>query len=256
MVGRGAPDAFIDQFLGPKASVGETLRTASEALILGMGCWAVLMCLAPRVAILALPWIWSLCNGRWAMRFLETAEWHHVRYAMPMVVLVLAAGLIGYARLAAWLLPRRAGRRLAGAGLARRRPPSAASASGTSPDGWRPSPPAIDRQEAEEIWAWIRQVAPDDAVIADYEVSAPLSSRRSLYSYILDANLPPGFPHLGPEFRWLFVAERLADGSNPCWIRGSMSSTAAHTSRSPVAGRSASPEIPKFFRFRANKTSR
>ena len=114
MVGRGAPDSFVDQFLGPRASVGETLRTAAEALLLGTGCWAMLMCLAPRVAILALPWIWSLCNGRWAMRFLETPEWHHVRYAMPMVTLVLAAGLIGYARLASWLLPRRApGRDLA-----------------------------------------------------------------------------------------------------------------------------------------------
>jgi len=42
-------------------------------------------------------------------------------------------------------------------------------------------------------------------VIADYEVSAPLSSRRQLYSYILDANLPKGFPQLGPEFHWLFI---------------------------------------------------
>ena len=105
MVGRNAPDSFVDQFLGPKASLGETLQTASEALILGTGCWALLMCLAPRVAILALPWIWSLCNGRWALRFLATADWHHVRYAMPMVTLVLAAGLIGYSRLATWLLP-------------------------------------------------------------------------------------------------------------------------------------------------------
>ena len=35
-----------------------------EVLILGMGGWAVLACLAPRVAILAVPWIWSLCSGR------------------------------------------------------------------------------------------------------------------------------------------------------------------------------------------------
>ena len=42
-------------------------------------------------------------------------------------------------------------------------------------------------------------------MIADYEVSAPLSSRRQLYSYILDANLPKGFPQLGPEFHWLFI---------------------------------------------------
>ncbi len=41
--------------------------------------------------------------------------------------------------------------------------------------------------------------------MADYAVSAPLSSQRWLYSYILDANLPKGFPTLGPEFRWLFI---------------------------------------------------
>ena len=66
-------------------------------------------------------------------------------------------------------------------------------------------PVLIDREEAEQIWSWIRQVGPDDAVMADYEVSAPLSSRRLIYSYVLDANLPKGFPQLGPEFRWLFI---------------------------------------------------
>jgi hypothetical protein len=204
MVGRGAPDAFIDQFSGPKASLGETLRTSAEALILGTGCWAPLMVFAPRVAVLALPWIWSLCNGRWALRFLDTPEWHHVRYAMPMVAMVLAAGLIGHARLWSWLISRRAGRTwlvlvwFASAGL---------GAFGIVDLARRVEsvPAPIDRREAEQIWAWIRQVGPDDAVLADYEVSAPLSSRRSLYSYIMDVNLPPGFPHLGPEFRWLFV---------------------------------------------------
>ena len=66
-------------------------------------------------------------------------------------------------------------------------------------------PVPIDREEAEPIWSWIRQVGPDDAVLADYEVSAPLSSRRRLYGYEMDINLPPGFPQLGPDFRWLFV---------------------------------------------------
>jgi hypothetical protein len=254
MVGRGAPDSFVDQFLGPNASAGETLRTASEALLLGTGCWAVLMCLAPRAAILALPWIWSLCSGRWAMRFLETPEWHHVRYAMPMVALVLAAGLIGYARLAAWLLPRRAGRAwLTLAWLAS----AAISGVGLRDVTRRVAsvPAAIDRQEAEEIWAWVRQVAPDDAVIADYEVSAPLSSRRSLYSYILDVNLPSGFPRLGPEFRWLFVRndwrwlKPLLDQGFDVVHRGQYLTIARRRTIS-LAGNS------EFFRYRANKTSR
>ena len=96
----------------------------------------------------------------------------------PWSSLVLAAGLIGYARLAAWLLPRRSGPGLAGLGLARAPPRSAASDLRDVTRRMDRVPAAIDRQEAEEIWSWIRQVGPDDAVMADSEVSAPLSSRR------------------------------------------------------------------------------
>lgn len=254
MVGRGAPEAFVDQFLGPRASVGETLRTASDALILGTGCWALFMLAAPRVAVLALPWIWSLCNGRWALRFLETPEWHHVRYAMPMVALVLAAGLIGYARLAAWLLPRRGGRAwLALVWLAS----AALCVFGIRDVTGRVAsvPPVIDPQEAAEIWAWIRQVEPDDAVIADYEVSAPLSSRRALFSYIMDVNLPPGFPHLGPEFRWLFVRNDwpllnplLGQGFSV--VHRGPYLTVAHRRTISLA------RFSNFSRFRANNSSR
>jgi hypothetical protein len=66
-------------------------------------------------------------------------------------------------------------------------------------------PAEIDRAEAAAIWTWINQVAPEDAVLADYDVSAPLSSRRWLFSYVLDTNLPPGFPQLAPEFHWLLI---------------------------------------------------
>lgn len=254
VVGHGTPNAFIDQFLGPRASIVETLRTAAEALIVGTGGWAILMFLAPRMAILALPWIWGLCNGRWALRFLETTEWHHVRYAMPMVAMVLAAGLIGYARLAARLLPRRWGRAaLAVAWLA------AASVClfGLRDVARRVEsvPVPYDRREAAEIWAWIRQVDPDDAVIADYEVSAPLSTRRALYSYIMDANLPPGFPRLGPEFRWLFVKndwpplKSLLDQDFSVVHRGPRL-TIAHRRTISLA------DFPNFFRFRANNPSR
>ena len=67
------------------------------------------------------------------------------------------------------------------------------------------APLLIEREEAEQIWGWIEQVGDNDAVMADYEVSAPLSSRRRLYSYIMDVNLPKEFPELDPDFRWLFI---------------------------------------------------
>jgi hypothetical protein len=203
-VGRHAPDAFMDQFLGPRASLAEMLVTSWQVLFFGLGAWALSACVAPRVAVLAVPWIWGLCNGRWAMRFLASSEWHSVRYVVPMVVVVLAAGLIGYARLGSWLLKRGRGMiGLAALWLA------AAIVCGLGVNDvlvrLSQVPATLDRAETGEFWSFARQVGPDDAVMADYAVSAPLSSRRRLYSYILDANLPRGFPQLGPEFRWLFI---------------------------------------------------
>ena len=48
------------------------------------------------------------------------------------------------------------------------------------------------------------QVEPADAVLASYEFTAPLSSRKSLYSHVMTVNEPKGYPNLGPEFRWVF----------------------------------------------------
>ena len=113
-------------------------------------------------------------------------------------------------------------------------------------------PVAIDRQEAEEIWSWIRQVAPEDAVIADDKVAAPLSSRRSLYGYILESNLPQRFPRLGPEFRWLFVhndwrwLKPLRDQGFDVVYRGRYLTIARRNTISLA-------RISEIFRFRANK---
>jgi hypothetical protein len=138
------------------------------------------------------------------MRLLSTSEWHAVRYVMPMAAILLAAGLIGYARLANGILPRHGGR----VGLAI----AWVCAAVTFGLGLRDitnrlasAPVLIERDEAEQIWVWIKEVADNDAVLADYEVSAPLSSRRQLYSYIMDVNLPKKFPELDSEFRWLFM---------------------------------------------------
>jgi len=204
MVGHGAPEQFIDQFMGPKASLAETLRTTAETLILGTGCWALFALLAPRVFILALPWIWGLCSGRWANRFLATTEWHHVRYTVPATALVLAAGLIGHARLCSRLRQYRRGALLVALVTTIASLVSAFGLRDTT--GKLASKPRLyDDQEISQIWAWIDQVGPHDGVIADYDVSAPLSSRTHLYSYILDSNYPPGFPHLDPAITWIFA---------------------------------------------------
>ncbi len=207
MVSSSAPNQFLDQFLGPRASVLDTLKTSADMLVCGLGAWAILACLAPRVAILSLPWIWSLCNGRWAVRFLGTEEWHHVRYTVFPVVTVLAAGIIGYAHLGVWLKLRQGGwSLLALVWLA------AALGCGLGLQNLCgrmahiPHPISVD--EAEAVWYWIRQVGPTEGVLATYEVTAPLSSRKHLFSYILERNKPRGWPRLGAEFQWIFVRNR------------------------------------------------
>jgi Predicted membrane protein (DUF2079) len=204
MVAPHAPEHFIDQFLGPKASVAETLGTSVDLLVWGIGAWAAFAVLVPRVAILAVPWIWSLCNGRWALRYLATEEWHHVRYTVPPLAMTMAAGLIGYSQLGTWLGPRRGGW-LALALVWILAALSFTAGLSEMAERMARIPQPISHQEAEAINYWISQVGPTDGVLATYEVTAPLSSRRRLFSYILEQNKPKGFPRLGPEFSWAFI---------------------------------------------------
>ncbi|MDG3004670.1 DUF2079 domain-containing protein [Paludisphaera mucosa] len=203
MVGTRAPQAYVDQLLGPKPTLGQALDTMFWVVRDGLGPWALLALVVPGAAVLAAPWVWSLCNGQWAMRMLGQASWHHVRYAAPSVATTLAAGLIGYARLAVLLRGRRGGRAVLVAVWL--------LAAGYSAFGLREVmkrmdriPPPVDAADVEPYWAWARQVGPDDAVLASYEFAAPLSSRKSLYSHVLTANEPRGYPRLAPEFRWVF----------------------------------------------------
>jgi hypothetical protein len=202
-----APLHYFSEFGGPKPGVLEILGTSLDFLLVGMGAWGLLAGLAPRVGVLALPWVWSVAAGRWSLRLIETEQWHHVRYAAPMAVMVLAAGLVGFGRF--WTIARRL--RVGGAALA-----SAWVAAlllmlaaawvmearlGRIPGTVRPS-------EARALWGWIGRVGPEDGVLAAYEVSAPLSSRRRLYGYILDANKPPGYPFDLPDWiGWVFLRE-------------------------------------------------
>jgi hypothetical protein len=191
MSGRGAVNGFIDQFLGDKAPFHQALETSLETLVFGVGAWAIFACLAPRIAILAFPWIWGPCSGQWAMRMLSKSEW-------------LAAGLIGFAQFANWLLARRLGNAtIVMVGIAAGLFSSIGLSDVRSRLTYVPTP--INRDEAAEVWSWISQVSPDDAVLVDYDVSAPLSSRRLIFGLEMNENLPKGFPDLGPEFRWVFM---------------------------------------------------
>ena len=211
MVGSHAPEAYINEFRGPKATIAQTLETASEVMFYGVGGWTFLALLAPGVAILAVPWIWSLCNGRWALRLLTGPAWHHVRYAVPMLAMSLAAGLVGYARWANWLRGRPGGR----AALALTWLLAAAlGVMGLNEVKTRmdATPPVVAPADVGPYWEFVRQVGPDETVLAAYEFTAPLSSRRGLYSYIMTQNQPKGFPTLDPKFSWIFLR---ASGLDP-----------------------------------------
>jgi hypothetical protein len=209
-VASNAPEYYIGQFTGPKAELGQTFKTASAILCLGMGGWVLLMAFAPRASLLALPWLWGLASGKFALRFLETEQWHEVRYTVPFVAMGLAAGLIGYARVASWLRSRTRGLPwLIGVWVVSAVASAVALGSILGMVARQPIPMAAD--EVAAVWSWIDQVGPEEGVLAVYDVTAPLSSRRLLYSYILDCNRPPRYPNLPPTIRWVFY--RNADGS-------------------------------------------
>ena len=208
--GPASPAEYLSQFGGPKAPLGETCRTALTFLLMGLGGWVITMALAPRLALLMVPWVWSLSSGKWSMRFVGTERWHEVRYTAPFVTLGLAAGLIGFARLARWLQARPRGRWLLGLAwlvIAWASIGSLFWLHGLTEQ--RPHP--IDAAEVEAFWAAARRVAPEDGVLAHYDFTAPLSSRRLLASYVLEQNKPAHYPELGPEFRWIFY--RTQDGT-------------------------------------------
>ncbi len=203
MVNPRAVEVFLGEMTGPRIPLRMTLGTAAEFLVVGLGSWTVLACFAPRVAVLAVPWILSLAGGRWTLRLIGSEQWHHVRYAVPMVSLMIGAGCIGYARIGVWLAHRRAGSvGLAGIWLL-----SALGlvAVGAKLESWLADiPRPISRDEARQLWGWIERAGPDDGVLAHYEITAPLSSRRILYSYVMRQNTPPGYPALDPSFGWVF----------------------------------------------------
>jgi hypothetical protein len=206
-ISKESPRFYCQQFVGGGVPLTEAIPTAMETLVLGLGAWSVFLVRSRRVALLMLPWLWSLANGRWSSRFLATEQWHHVRYTALFVALALAAGLVGFAKIGAWLLGRPWGRRaLALTWVAAAVLSATALGVVVRTTGRQPRP--VDPAEVAAVWRWVGQVGPDDGVLATYEVTAPLSSRQHLYSYILQVNEPPGFPKLGPEIQWVFCRHR------------------------------------------------
>lgn len=191
-------------FLDESTALGTRLRTASRFVSVGLGSWAVLACLSPRAALLVVPWVWKLAGGLFALRFLGSGQWHHVRYTAPLVAVSLAAGCVGYAGLArSWLHTPRGAARLAGvwllavAGLAAADVRLARIMAGI--------PRRVAPEQVAPLREWFGRIGPDEGVIAHYDVTAPLSSRASLYSYVMMQNVPIGYPlELPPEITWLF----------------------------------------------------
>jgi hypothetical protein len=207
-VGPHAPADYLTQAAGVRGPIEAPLVTALDFLVIGLGSWTLLALFAPWVAALAVPWLWSLASGQFGLRTIETIAWHHVRYAAPLTALMLAAGLIGYARIAGFVTHRfeaRSPRMLialwsvSAVGLL--------AASIVLGNRFARVPRPIPQAEAGRLWFWITQVDPGEGVLTAYEVAAPLSSRRSLFSYRLDENKPPGYPRLAPEIHWAFVRE-------------------------------------------------
>jgi hypothetical protein len=203
-VSRSAPLAYMHHFTGqPSPPITGTAQTAAEFLALGLGGWLLFLPWSRRVGWLIVPWLWNVSNGLWSIWYLGTGEWHHVRYTAPLMATGVAAGVVGFSHLARGLVQRPRGvGRVAALWLL------AAFWSGLSlyelTRLMERIPTPIDRTEARDFWEWAVRVEPDDGVVAAYEVSAPLSSREQLFSFVLDVNKPKGYPTLGPSIRWVF----------------------------------------------------
>ena len=199
------PLQYLRQFQGSELALGEILNTGFWIMILGLGSWVVLGLSVPRLALLALPWLWSLASGRYGMHLMDAPAWHHVRYAVPFLAMALAASLIGYSQ--GWTWASRVGwpgrvRLLMVAGCYLFMLPAFLVVM----NQFMRIPRVVDRADVEPTWQCMSQVQPGDGALAHYDLTAPLSSRRWLYSYILDQNKPKGYPaNLPPNIQWVFI---------------------------------------------------
>jgi hypothetical protein len=195
-------EQYVAQVLGPRAPLPQTLDTAIDFLWVCLGAWILFALFAPRVAILAVPWVWSVSSGLWTLRLVGTEQWHHIRYTAPFVAMGLAAGVIGWTRLAMGARERHELLPWIVAGLF----------AIVNVPAWRemtrrieqiPSP--VTPAEADTIWTIIESVSPIEDVLAAYPLSPPFSARKSLYSDVLEINRPVGYPDRLPmQLNWIF----------------------------------------------------
>jgi len=206
--GKSSPAAYLQQFGGPRPWFTETLATAWDFLWIGLSAWIFPAILAPRVCLVGLPWVWSLASGKWAMRFIAAEQWHHVRYCAPFFALFLAAGLIGWGRFWRWCLARYSHRSawliigmawiVMAVWLVNGQLRMMALMSGI--------PIPVPSEDIEPIRSLIAEVKPEDGVVAHYDLTAPLSSRRRLFSYVMNVNQPKGWPNaIESDVRYLFL---------------------------------------------------
>jgi hypothetical protein len=202
--GWSIPEQYLNQFQGSGPTWWQAGGTALELLFLGLGPWVVIGGSVPRLALLALPWLWGLANGRWALRLIATGSWHHVRYAAPYLASGLAAGLVGWSTIWNWAAQVERPRLIRGTmvvfGYALMIPCFLYVHS-----LFQQVPRPIDLADVPALWQWIGRVLPDEGVVAHYDVTAPLSSRSRLFSYVMDQNKPPGYPdQLPKDVQWVF----------------------------------------------------
>ena len=199
------PWSYMRQFGAVSRAPADQAAAAIELFVLGLGPWSLLAVLSPRLGLLGLLWIVEAARDR-----MGRGDARDARLALrPLHDPCRRADARRRARR---VRPRR---RMAPppAGRATRGWPGSGS---RSPRGcWRARAGVVsglDRvagpipeAEARRIQSWIGRVAEGDGVVAAYEVSAPLSSRKHLHSDVMDINRPPGFPRLVPEIRWAFL---------------------------------------------------
>ncbi len=211
-IGRSAPQQFMNQFGGQRPPLIETIKTTWDFVWIGLSAWVFIALFAPRAALTALPWVWTLASGKWAIRFIGSDQWHHARYCVPFVVMGLAAGLIGWGNIHQFcrLHLSRFSRVIVMGGVWLVAFVFLAAGQLQMKTLLEGIPERVPDNDVAAIWNEIINIKPGDGVVAPYELTAPLSGRRLLYSYVMDVNKPKGWPGALPaDISHVFINRKM-----------------------------------------------